>query len=380
MASTAHHPATSVELNQQVRREKVRHTIEHVIKTQKTTPLGWLVVLGMVSTRTAVGPTLAWIAAFAVLLVMILVPLQRMRSAPDSLDRKTVRLHLVAVLDGLGWGLLPLFVFGADAVLDSWLVTVLCGVAAVNAPPRALMPTAYAAQLFAMWLPIAYFGIQTSHVEGSIQMVIGVAVFMSLLLVYVRSVERVMSNNILLRLHNADLSAQLQISLSHVEREAATDPLTEQANRREMNRVLVEVDRRRRSDGGTYSLLMLDIDHFKQINDRSGHLAGDAALRAVAEEVRRLAGPLELPCRLGGDEFALVLRVSDDGELANRALGLMSAVRSLRLPSLREHRLSVSIGGAFCEDPGGWSNWYSQADRSLYEAKRQGGDHWRLAR
>jgi GGDEF domain-containing protein len=40
----------------------------------------------------------------------------------------------------------------------------------------------------------------------------------------------------------------------------------------------------------------------------------------------------------------------------------------------------VSIGGAFCEDPGGWSNWYSQADRSLYEAKRQGGDHWRLAR
>jgi GGDEF domain-containing protein len=58
----------------------------------------------------------------------------------------------------------------------------------------------------------------------------------------------------------------------------------------------------------------------------------------------------------------------------------MSAIRSLRLPSLREHRLSVSIGGAFCLDPGGWSTWYSQADRALYDAKGQGGDRWRLAR
>ena len=66
--------------------------------------------------------------------------------------------------------------------------------------------------------------------------------------------------------------------------------------------------------------------------------------------------------------------------VVERALGLMSAVRSLRLPSLREHRLSVSIGGAFCSDPGGWSNWYSHADRALYDAKRQGGDHWRLSR
>ena len=176
-----------------------------------------------------------------------------------------------------------------------------------------------------------------------------------------------------------DTLRQTRTELTVAQQLVRTDDLTGLANRRGLYRFLDELGRQDLTDL-KLALLLVDIDHFKQINDRSGHLAGDAALRAGAEEVRRMAGPLEVPCRLGGDEFALVLRVSDDGELANRALGLMSAIRSLRLPSLREHRLSVSIGGAFCHDPGGWSNWYSQADRALYEAKRQGGDHWRLAR
>ena len=99
----------------------------------------------------------------------------------------------------------------------------------------------------------------------------------------------------------------------------------------------------------------------------------------MADEIRRIAGPMELPCRLGGDEFALVVCVADEGELANRALGLLASIRALRLPSLRESSLSISIGGVFCSDPGGWSTWYSQGDSALFEAKRLGGDRWRLA-
>ena len=173
--------------------------------------------------------------------------------------------------------------------------------------------------------------------------------------------------------------AYLQALLDQLVDLSSRDALTGLANRRHFGDQLAREANRAGDTGRPLSLCVLDIDHFKAINDRSGHLAGDSALRAVAEEVRRVAGPLELPCRLGGDEFALVLRVSDDGELANRALGLMAAIRSLRLPSLREHRLSVSVGGAFCVDPGGWSSWYSQADAALYEAKRKGGDHWRLS-
>lgn len=178
-------------------------------------------------------------------------------------------------------------------------------------------------------------------------------------------------------LQTLDTLRQTRSELSVAQHLVRSDDLTGLSNRRGLYRYLDELARQPLA-GQKLALLLLDIDHFKAINDRSGHLAGDAALRAVADEVRRAAGPLELPCRLGGDEFALVLRVADRGELANRALGLLAAVRSLRLPSLGESRLTVSVGGAFCADPGGWAAWYSQADRALYGSKRKGGDAWQL--
>lgn len=175
-----------------------------------------------------------------------------------------------------------------------------------------------------------------------------------------------------------DTLRQTRSELSVAQHLVRSDDLTGLANRRGLYRYLDESSRHPLK-GKRLALLLIDIDQFKRLNDLSGHLAGDSALRAVADEVRRIAGPLELPCRLGGDEFALVLRVADEGDLANRALGLIASIRALRLPSLREKTLSISVGGVFCSDPGGWSTWYSQGDLALYEAKSRGGDRWRLA-
>ena len=175
-----------------------------------------------------------------------------------------------------------------------------------------------------------------------------------------------------------DTLRQTRSELSVAQHLVRSDDLTGLANRRGLYRYIDE-STRYPLIGKRLALLLIDIDHFKRLNDLSGHLAGDSALRAVADEVRRLAGPMELPCRLGGDEFALVLRVADEGDLANRALGLIASIRALRLPSLREQSLSISIGGVFCANPGGWSSWYSEGEMALFEAKRQGGDRWRLA-
>jgi diguanylate cyclase (GGDEF)-like protein len=175
-----------------------------------------------------------------------------------------------------------------------------------------------------------------------------------------------------------DTLRQTRSELSVAQQLVRSDDLTGLSNRRGLYRYLDESSRYPLA-GKRLALLLIDIDHFKRLNDLSGHLAGDSALRAVADEVRRIAGPLELPCRLGGDEFAIVLRVADEGDLANRALGLIAAIRALRLPSLREQTLTISVGGVFCSDPGGWSSWYSQGDLALYEAKSRGGDRWRLA-
>ncbi|CAM5787146.1 diguanylate cyclase [Rhizobacter fulvus] len=372
MALSAQAPPLSKDLLDHAHREKVQHTIEQVFTTQATTPLGWLVVLGLVSTRAPVGPTLYWIGCFSVVLAFILERLWHARSERCSPTRKLAWLHVAAFLDGLAWGSLALFVFGVDGVLDTWLVTTLCGVAAVNAPPRALVLTAYGAQLFAMWLPIAAFGIAHLHTPGSLQMVVAVAVFQGVLMLYVRRVERVMSHNILLRLQNAELSAQLQQSLEHVVREAATDPLTEQANRREMDRVLLEVDRRRRSVGGTYSLLMLDIDHFKQINDRFGHDVGDRTLQAFSRRVSDCLRPFDLLARTGGEEFTVLLRdasVSQAAAIARRICEAVAAQPLLVDPLLHA---TVSIGVAEQRGQQTPADVAKCCDVAVYEAKRNG--------
>lgn len=186
-----------------------------------------------------------------------------------------------------------------------------------------------------------------------------------------------------LRRRNEDLMQtldslrQTRSELTVAQQLVRCDELTGLANRRGLYRFLDELGSY--PVQGQLALMLIDIDEFKDINDVHGHLAGDAALRAVAEEVRRMCGPLELPARLGGDEFAVILRVADEGELGNRALDLISAVRSLRLPSTRGERIDISIGASLCEDIGAWSSWYSRADSALYRAKKNGGGRWALA-
>lgn len=167
-----------------------------------------------------------------------------------------------------------------------------------------------------------------------------------------------------------ELGATRQLVLS--------DELTGLANRRGLYRRL-EALRAEREANSRLGLLLIDIDRFKPINDRHGHLSGDQVLQSVAEELRGAAGANDLPCRLGGDEFALLAQVADTGDLANRAIRLISAVRGLRFPQLDDAlRVSVSVGGCLASAQAEWSTWYSQADTALYQTKAQGGDGWRL--
>jgi diguanylate cyclase len=131
---------------------------------------------------------------------------------------------------------------------------------------------------------------------------------------------------------------------------------------------------------GTHmALLLIDLDHFKRINDAHGHLAGDEVLRAVAMEVTQIAAPCDLPCRLGGDEFALLAQISDPGLIEALSRRVVEAVRKLGfLQPLESLDLTVSVGAALCADNTDWSVWYSQADIALYRAKGRGGDSWNV--
>jgi diguanylate cyclase (GGDEF)-like protein len=160
---------------------------------------------------------------------------------------------------------------------------------------------------------------------------------------------------------------------------AESDGLTGLANRRLFEDALErEYDRARRTDSA-FSVIMIDVDHFKKFNDRYGHPAGDECLRRVAailaEGARR---PTDLAARYGGEEFALVLPDTDlDGATAV-AEKLRTAVMALRLAHADNPPgyVTVSMGvysGHPARDAGGDAlGWVEAADKLLYEAKANG--------
>ncbi len=173
-------------------------------------------------------------------------------------------------------------------------------------------------------------------------------------------------------------------------RQARTDPLTGLLNRR----AFLEETRRRfdrleheRLPG---TLVFVDLDNFKQINDRRGHEAGDAALQAAAALLRDTVRPTDLVARFGGDEFALWLDGADEFAAAERAEALrIAAPRALAGDYPPEDRpmdplppLGMSIGIA-TRWPGGSEDLEAlihRADQAMYEVKRTGRGNWRVSR
>jgi diguanylate cyclase (GGDEF)-like protein len=175
------------------------------------------------------------------------------------------------------------------------------------------------------------------------------------------------------------VSGQLQKlkgELNKVRREATLDGLTRLANRASLDEHMGSVLAVHRISGRPACLLMVDVDRFKDLNDRLGHPAGDAALRGLSDALSRaFPRKSDFVARYGGEEFAVVL--SEDGEdvgkrLAERLLGL---VRGMRIPwEGEEIGISISIGVAMPGEGDEVEDWVGRADRRLYQAKQEGRD------
>jgi diguanylate cyclase (GGDEF)-like protein len=131
-------------------------------------------------------------------------------------------------------------------------------------------------------------------------------------------------------------------------------------------------------------VLMLDLDHFKRLNDTHGHLAGDQMLRAVADAITDAVRSYDAACRWGGEEFAILLPDVGPDELLEIAERLRHRVRSLVVDIPSDGQVSdqtVSIGGARYPSPGiaTLSDLQLAADAALYAAKAAGRDRVRLA-
>jgi diguanylate cyclase (GGDEF)-like protein len=156
------------------------------------------------------------------------------------------------------------------------------------------------------------------------------------------------------------LASQAIDEREEARRRAVTDPLTGLYNRNHLDDEAARIHTRARRAGLTYSVIVLDVDELKVLNDTSGHHAGDRALKRIADLIRAGVRRWDVAIRAGGDEFVILLPEAGSGEAADIAARLVAG---------RKSGPSFSVGVATWERHGSFEQVLALADRRMYEAK-----------
>ncbi len=351
------------------------HALKSVLLT---TPVGWLLVAWFAWARAPHANVLIWLGGF---LCAWMVTLALLRSIVREGERKTLhmrRLLAIALLDGVSWGTVCWLLVGYSPALDPWLGAVLCGVAAVNAPVYITYYRAYATLMAAIWVTVELAALlRPGHPVGA-ELVLGMTIFCGLLTYHMRSIAQRVLDGIELQLRNASLARQLSGALQLVQHEAETDALTGQPNRRALDELLRQQVGVARATGRVFSVLLLDIDHFKLVNDTHGHGAGDDTLRAFAQRVREHLRQGDTCARYGGEEFVLVLPGTTLVAALEVAERLRQGVAGASLMSVPLVRATVSIGAAQHLPGETVAQLLARADTAVYAAKRGGRNQVRV--
>lgn len=199
----------------------------------------------------------------------------------------------------------------------------------------------------------------------------------------IRSFAQLESIRSLRRRADADM-VELERVHHALELTARIDPLTGAGNRRRLDEDLRAVRAHINRSAMTYGLLEIDIDHFKAVNDRLGHLAGDDVLRRVVETLQDSLRATDAIYRYGGEEFVVVLPVATDEGLVAAAERLRHAVEALDIPhpdATSHPMITVSIGATLLGASSlGRSDdeWFELTDKAMYAAKAAGRNQVRI--
>ena len=163
----------------------------------------------------------------------------------------------------------------------------------------------------------------------------------------------------------------LRTQLAESRQEATIDALTGLFNRRGCENMLQELD-----ISQSHSSIMIDIDHFKAVNDNFGHSIGDKVIQKIATIIKKHIGLEDIPVRYGGEEFVVVMNNKSLKKAHYIAEKIRTAVEELKLIQRQSNTylppMSVSIGIAEQDEGDDWSSLFERADKALYQAKNSG--------
>jgi diguanylate cyclase (GGDEF)-like protein len=189
--------------------------------------------------------------------------------------------------------------------------------------------------------------------------------------VFYRILQSALELYVVFAMNSAMLEDDLRVATSQVERMAQTDALTGILNRRGMELLGVEAVHRSYTQNLPASVIMFDLDWFKQVNDNLGHAAGDEILRTVAALCSASLRRGDVLARFGGEEFVVIAPQTGVREAGLLAQHMRAAIEGARFASISGAQMTASFGVA-CSRTGSLTKLLRSADAALYEAKQSG--------
>ncbi|MBH9551673.1 GGDEF domain-containing protein [Inhella gelatinilytica] len=333
-------------------------------------PLGWLLVLGLSWNQVATPPVLVWMGSALAVGLPFWWQAHRLARRGGLLRQDERWAHAITVVDAGLWGLSAWVLAGQSPVIDAWMITLVCGLATLSGVVYLPFLKAFYSYLGALWLGVASSTILRGTPDA--RLLIGAALFFVLLVLALRPVARRLEEGRLHEIAHDRLAERLQASLVQKEHEAATDGLTGLLNRRSLDHLLAQQVRGVEGPPRRLAVLMLDIDHFKRVNDTLGHPVGDRTLQAFAQRIQQQLRTGDLCARYGGEEFAVLLPGATLAVACEVAERLRQSVQATPLLSdpLVDNTVSIGVSTALESDTP--QSLLKRADEALYRAKSDG--------
>ena len=382
---------------QRVQAAQSRVFVERLYASALVSPLGILLVAGLIYRVAGGAPAATWTGFMAVveLLVVILRNCHQRALSHGQNERVWVQaLMTVTGVLGLAWGASVWFLWPkAQLPVQVANLCVLAGVSGITMV--VLSPLRWAGWLFSlgMMVPALLHVVLTGNPFG-LEMGVGWLVMVLVQAHYARELRRELSQQLdaserngalagllsqagaKLQQVNAQMAvknAELEQAMEKLNRLVTTDQLTGAYTRRYVFEQMERKASAKARHGTPLSVIMLDLDHFKSVNDRYGHPVGDRALKAVALAVMGQLRDGDILARIGGEEFLVLLPMTDQPAATQLAERLRQTLAATTITAGDEKiALPASFGVAELQDGEDIGAWFQRLDATLYKAKSQG--------